>query len=102
MAGSIIDGATDGAPAGRGSADVLGDLLEIAADAGCVEVSELQDAVERAGLAEDEATDVVDALAERGVEVRDDCGREDVGITRYSNEELASGTTDALTLFMRE
>jgi RNA polymerase primary sigma factor len=93
---------TDAGSTGRGSADVLGDLLEIAGEAGCVEVSELQGAVERAALGEDEATDVVDALTERGVEVRDDCGREDVGTTRYSNEELASGTTDALTLFMRE
>jgi len=86
----------------KSPAEVLGDLLEIADDAGCVEVSEMQNAVERAGLGEDQATEVVDALAERGIEVRDDCGREEVGTTSYSNEELASGTTDALTLFMRE
>ena len=49
-----------------------------------------------------DAAEIVDELAERGVEVRDDCGRSDVGTTRYSNGELASSTTDALTLFMRE
>src|SRR4051794_7086353 len=81
---------------------VLDDLLEIAGEAGCVEVSELNQAVERAGLSDEEMSDVVDELAERGVEVRDDCGREEVGTTHYSNDELASSTTDALTLFMRE
>jgi RNA polymerase primary sigma factor len=81
---------------------VLGELLRIAGDVGCVEVSELQQAVERAGLSEDDATEVVDQLAERGVEVRDDCGRAEVGSTSYSNGELAAGTTDALALFMRE
>src|SRR3954469_16422347 len=81
---------------------VLDDLLEIAGEAGCVEVSELNQAVERARLSDDEMSDVVDQLAERGVEVRDDCGREEVGTTSYSNTELASSTTDALTLFMRE
>jgi RNA polymerase primary sigma factor len=81
---------------------VIDDLLEIAGDAGCVEVSELNQAVESAGLSDDEMSDVVDELAQRGVEVRDDCGREEVGTTRYSNGELASSTTDALTLFMRE
>jgi len=82
---------------------VLDDLLEIAGgEAGCVEVSELNQAVERAGLSDEEMSDVVDQLAQRGVEVRDDCGREEVGTTSYSNAELASSTTDALTLFMRE
>src|SRR5690242_18594592 len=81
---------------------VLDDLLEIAGDAGCVEVSELHQAIERAGLSDDDATEVVDQLADRGVEVRDDCGRAEVGTTRYNNDELASSTTDALTLFMRE
>ena len=81
---------------------VLDDLLEIAGEAGCVEVSELNQAVERAGLPDEEMSEVVDQLAERGVEVRDDCGREEVGTTSYRNTELASSTTDALTLFMRE
>jgi RNA polymerase primary sigma factor len=81
---------------------VLDDLLEIAGDAGCVEVSELHQAVEGAGLSDDEAAVIVDELAERGVDVRDDCGRSEVGTTYYSNGELASSTTDALTLFMRE
>jgi len=84
------------------SMSVLEDLLEITDGAGCVEVSELNQAVERASLSDDDMSDVVDQLADRGVEVRDDCGREEVGTTRYSNDELASSTTDALTLFMRE
>jgi RNA polymerase primary sigma factor len=82
--------------------EVLEQLLKIAGDAGCVEVSELHQAVEGAGLSDEDAEEVVHELAERGVEVHDDCGRTEVGTTRYSNGELASSTTDALTLFMRE
>jgi RNA polymerase primary sigma factor len=84
------------------SSQAIEQLLQIAGDVGCVEVSELHRAVEGAGLSDEEAAEIVDELAERGVDVRDDCGRADVGVTRYSNDELASSTTDALTLFMRE
>jgi RNA polymerase primary sigma factor len=82
--------------------EVLEQLLQIAGDAGCVEVSELHQAVEGAGLSDEDGEEIVHELAERGVEVHDDCGRTEVGTTRYSNGELASSTTDALTLFMRE
>ena len=44
-----------------GCMSVLDDLLEIAGEAGCVEVSELNQAVERAGLPDEETADVVDA-----------------------------------------
>src|SRR3954451_2867046 len=84
------------------AADVVETLAEQAAEDGCVEVSAMQRAVEQAGLPDEDAAEVVDALAMRGIETRDDCGRAGVGATRYDNETLASSTTDALTLFMRE
>ncbi|MBV9918370.1 MAG: sigma-70 family RNA polymerase sigma factor [Solirubrobacterales bacterium] len=41
-------------------------------------------------------------LEERGLEVRDDCGREHVEQTSYANGELAAQTTDAMSLFLQE
>jgi RNA polymerase primary sigma factor len=86
----------------RSAADVVEALAEQAGDDGCVDVSAMQRAVEQAGLPDEDAAEVVDGLAMRGIETRDDCGRAGVGATRYDNETLASSTTDALTLFMRE
>ncbi|MBV8955759.1 MAG: sigma-70 family RNA polymerase sigma factor [Solirubrobacterales bacterium] len=41
-------------------------------------------------------------LEERGLEVRDDCGREHIEQTSYANGELAAQTTDAMSLFLQE
>jgi RNA polymerase primary sigma factor len=67
----------------------------------CVEASELSELVEDRNLDEDDAQVVQDLLAERGVEVRDDCGRT-APSTSYVEDDLAGQTTDALSLFMRE
>jgi RNA polymerase primary sigma factor len=58
--------------------------------------------VQSEGLSEEDAQALHDALEEAGVDVRDDCGHEDVQATRYINGELAARTTDAMTLLMRE
>ncbi|MBV9534507.1 MAG: hypothetical protein JO321_03735, partial [Solirubrobacterales bacterium] len=41
-------------------------------------------------------------LEQRGVDIRDDCGRAPEQETSYSNGELAERTTDAMALFLRE
>ena len=43
-----------------------------------------------------------DMLEERGFDVRDDCGREQVEQTSYVNDDLADRTTDAMSLFLQE
>ena len=68
----------------------------------CVDLSELSDVVQEQDLSEDDAQVLQDMLEERGLEIRDDCGREGVEGTAYSNVDLADRTTDALSLFMRE
>jgi RNA polymerase primary sigma factor len=68
----------------------------------CVDLSELSELVQDAELSEEEAQAVQDLLDERGLELRDDCGREQVERTAYVNEDLAERTTDALSLFLRE
>ncbi|MBV9804982.1 MAG: sigma-70 family RNA polymerase sigma factor [Solirubrobacterales bacterium] len=41
-------------------------------------------------------------LQERGLDVRDDCGRHGVEQTTYANPDLAERTTDAMSLFLQE
>jgi len=67
----------------------------------CVELSEMSEVVQERGLDDDDAEALHDMLEERGVELRDDCGRaaED---TSYENGELAAQTTDAMSLFLAE
>jgi RNA polymerase primary sigma factor len=68
----------------------------------CVELSDLSEAVQEAELDEDAAQALQDLLEERGLEVRDDCGREHVEETTYINSDLAERTTDAMALFLQE
>ena len=68
----------------------------------CVELSELSELIQQADLGDDEAQIVHDMLQERGLEVRDDCGRHGVEQTSYANGDLADRTTDAMSLFLQE
>jgi RNA polymerase primary sigma factor len=69
---------------------------------GCVELSELSELIQDADLGDEEAQMVHDMLQERGLEVRDDCGRHGVEQTSYANGDLAERTTDAMSLFLQE
>ena len=55
----------------------------------CVDLSELSEMAEGLGLSDDEGQALQEALEQRGLEVRDDCGRERVEDTRYVNGEMA-------------
>jgi RNA polymerase primary sigma factor len=69
---------------------------------GCVELSDLSDVVHAAELGEDDAQALQELLEERGLELRDDCGRETGEQTSYVNDDLADRTTDAMSLFLQE
>jgi RNA polymerase primary sigma factor len=68
----------------------------------CVELSELSEIIQEAELGDEEAQMVHDMLQERGLDVRDDCGRHSVEQTAYANVDLAERTTDAMSLFLQE
>ncbi len=69
---------------------------------GCLELSEVSEAVQDAALDEADVQILHELLAERGVELRDDCGRERPEEVSYVNDELALRTTDAMALFLEE
>jgi RNA polymerase primary sigma factor len=68
----------------------------------CVELSELSELIQETDLDDDEAQLVHDMLQARGLDLRDDCGRQVVEQTSYANGEMAERTTDAMSLFLQE
>ncbi len=68
----------------------------------CVDLSYLSEVVQDLDLGEEEAQAIQDLLEERGIDVRDDCGRPHVEQTTYVNDALADRTTDAMSLFLQE
>jgi RNA polymerase primary sigma factor len=87
-------------------ADALTDrvdaLIEKGEDLGCVNLSELSEAIQDLELDEDQIAAVHERIESRGLEVSDDCGRNGVGQTKVSNGDVAGQTTDALQLFFNE
>jgi RNA polymerase primary sigma factor len=81
--------------------DPISALLEHGTEAGCVQISELNQLVETLDLGDEDVARVYEQLEERGIDVRDDCGREQAQST-YVNGDLATATTDALQLFLNE
>ena len=83
------------------STDPINALLEIGSETGCVEISELTQLAETLELDDDAIANLYEQLEERGVDVKDDCGRESTEST-YVNGDLVAATTDALQLFLNE
>jgi RNA polymerase primary sigma factor len=68
----------------------------------CVELSELSELIQETDLSDEDAQLVHDMLQERGIDLRDDCGRQTTEQTSYSNGDMADRTTDAMSLFLQE
>jgi len=80
----------------------LRDLLARGQRDRCIELSELSEAVRELELPDDVVQALHEELDARGIDLRDDCGRDGVEPTRFEPEELAGTTTDALQLFLNE
>src|SRR5436309_14861825 len=68
----------------------------------CLELSKIGDLAQEADLGEDEVQALEDILEERGLELRDDCGRAESEPVTYLPDDLAVQTTDAMALFLQE
>jgi RNA polymerase primary sigma factor len=75
-------------------------LLDRGEEHECIEYSELDGLVETLDLGVDEIEEIYEEIERRGIQLRDDCGRE--AKATYVNGDLAVATTDALQLFMQE
>jgi RNA polymerase primary sigma factor len=77
-------------------------LLERGEENGCLELTEIDEAVHALELDDDELEHLYEEIERRGIALRDDCGRESVPASTYVNGDLAHATTDALQLFLNE
>jgi RNA polymerase primary sigma factor len=68
----------------------------------CLDLSEISELVQEADLDEDDAQALQDLLDARGVEYKDDCGRDVAEQTAYVIDDLTQQTTDAMSLFLQE
>jgi RNA polymerase primary sigma factor len=82
--------------------DRLTALIDRAEEEGCVNLSQFSELVQELELDEEELARVYENLAERGIELSDDCGRVRDDDTVVINGDLAHATTDALQLFLNE
>jgi RNA polymerase primary sigma factor len=77
-------------------------LLDHGEDQGCLELSEVEAAVQTLELEEEDVERLYEEIEKRGIEMRDDCSRESAPAASYVNGDLAVTTTDALQLFLNE
>ncbi len=85
--------------------DFPGDILVLFEQGerdGCLDLSDLEGAIERLDLDEDLVTQIHEELDRREIEVVDDCIRQDATDAEYTNGSLATATADSLQLFLNE
>ena len=88
-------------PGSDALAGPLAALVDRGEQNGCVNLSELDELVQALELDDADLTPLYEALDKRGVELRDDCSRENPQ-SPLDDLQLASATTDALQLFLNE
>ena len=88
-------------PGSDALAGPLAALVDRGEQNGCVNLTELDELVQALELEDADLTPLYEALDKRGVELRDDCSRENPQ-SPLDDLQLASATTDALQLFLRE
>jgi RNA polymerase primary sigma factor len=77
-------------------------LLEQGEEAGCLNLSAVNEFLQEAELDQEQTEGFFEQLEERHIALTDDCARPDVDDTVYVNGDLAVQTTDALQLFLNE
>ena len=82
--------------------DLIAQLLSHSDEENCICMSEFEKLVEQQELDEEQVSALYQEIEERGLELTDDCCREDAPDTTYVNGDLVHATTDALQLFLNE
>ena len=80
----------------------VAELITRGEEAGCLNLSEVAELTQSLDLEPEEVEAVYEQIHARGIELSDDCARQDGQEGSYANRELATQTTDALQLFLNE
>jgi RNA polymerase primary sigma factor len=84
------------------SQDAIAVLIAHGEDEGCVCMSELERVSQELELDDEQVAALYQEIEERGLEMTDDCCKENAPDATYVNGDLVSATTDALQLFLNE
>jgi RNA polymerase primary sigma factor len=82
--------------------DPIERLIAHGDDEGCVCMSHLEELVQELSLDDEQVETLYQQIEERGLELTDDCCRDDAPDATYVNGDLVTATTDALQLFLNE
>jgi RNA polymerase primary sigma factor len=77
-------------------------LLDRGEERGCVDLSEIDELAQALELEEEDLGGLYEQLHTRGIDLRDDCGREGAPEAPVDDAALATVTTDTLQLFLNE
>jgi RNA polymerase primary sigma factor len=77
-------------------------LLDRGEEAGCLNYSEVDELVQALDLDDGDVGRLYEALDQRHIELRDDCGRQAAPAAPVDDAALAATTTDTLQLFLNE
>ena len=84
------------------SHDPIAVLVEHGEEHGCVHMTELNEIAQKLELEEDDIEGLLERLESHGIELTDDCSRAIEEDVAYTNQQVASATTDSLQLFLNE
>ncbi len=84
------------------TADPIALLIEHGEEHGCVHMTELHEIVQKLELDEDDIESLLERLERHAIDLTDDCSRAIEEEVSYTNQQVASATTDALQLFLNE
>jgi RNA polymerase primary sigma factor len=80
----------------------LAALIDRGEDRGCLELSEVDEFAQALELEDGDLGGLYEQLDQRGITLRDDCGRESAPAAPVDDAALAHVTTDTLQLFLNE
>jgi RNA polymerase primary sigma factor len=84
------------------SQDPIATLVEHGEEHGCVHMTELHEVVQKLELEDEEVEALIERLESHSIELTDDCSRAIEVEVAYTNQQVASATTDSLQLFLNE
>jgi len=78
------------------------DLLSRAEESGCLEFSDIAEAVEGQELGEERVEGLYREAERRGIQLTDNCEREESHQAAYTHDAVADATSDSLQIFLRD
>ena len=78
------------------------ELLERGEESGCIEFSEIAEAVEELGLDDEGMESLYQEAQRRGISLADDCERQEGPEGAYRPDMFAEATSDSLQIFLRD